>query len=150
MKERRKATRIKYRCEVTLSLENGISINGQVRDLSLRGAYITVGDLSLFQEGDRCGFQIRFSGVDDKITVTGAAKIARKETEYPDRKGLGHTPKENDWGTGRQSLAICFLGVDTDDLEHLRRIIALNFGDTGKIDKELQAFTEETVPQEKR
>lgn len=130
MPEKRKATRIKYRCGVTLSLENGISTDGQIRDLSLRGAHVTVSDLSLFQAGDKCGFQIRLSGVDDKITVSGAARIVRKDTN--------------------QSLGICFLGVNTDDLGQLHRIIVLNFGDSGKIDKELQALMGETAPKEQR
>jgi len=46
-------------------------------------------------------------------------------------------------------LAICFLNVDGDSIEHLRRIIELNFGNTDKIDAELKTFLEEIVAQEK-
>lgn len=130
MKEKRKATRVQYRCRGILSLENGISINGQIHDLSLRGAYLTGGDPPLFQIGDRCGFQIRLSGGDDNIMVTGSAKIIRKCAE--------------------QSLAICFLDVEAQGLEQLRRIIKLNFNDDAKIDKELEALMEKAGVQEQQ
>ncbi len=120
MDERRKNKRVTFQIKIVFYGKNNQPIIGDVQDISLRGAHIKPKKISDFKIGDIYRFIITLTDKKSGLKLEGDAEICR----------FG---KNNDVG-------IRFVDIEADTLEHLRHIVALNFGDANTIDDELKTF----------
>jgi len=119
-RERRKTTRVRYDYPVEVFLQKGISLQGEIKDLSLKGAYITGVDLNLIETGEVFRFKIMLKRSKPALGVNVSARVVRKDS----CKGIG----------------ISFSGMDIESLTNLRRLVEINCGEEEKIVKELRQF----------
>jgi len=120
MDEKRKNIRIDGSFPVVLNMHNGRTVYGQIKNVSLKGLFITGSDLHVFEEDDLCRFEITLTLIEPTSTVEGIGKIVRKST--------------------KRAMGIKILETDADSLTHLRQILSHNSGDADLIDEEMQSL----------
>ncbi|SFM66322.1 PilZ domain-containing protein [Thermodesulforhabdus norvegica] len=117
-KDRRRFSRVRFQAEAVVSLRpHNVTTTGRIRDLSLKGMYVSTE--KSFPQG---------SGVDVTILArTPAAELTLKL----DGRVLRSEP---------EGMALEFSKMDLDTFIHLKNIIALNSGDLDKVVKEFHDF----------
>lgn len=119
--EHRRFHRIEFDAKVELELDDH-RIPGIVRDISLKGALIILGDTGIsIREGQPGRLWIRLDQGDVAMTMD-------VEVAY-------HHP-------GRHACGLNILSMDVDTATHLRRLIELNLGDETMLQRELDKLVE--------
>lgn len=112
MIEKRKFSRVEYKKEVEIILDNQ-KYQGEIVNLSLKGAYIT--SSHQLQIGNQVELLIHLANGNNDFDIDLKGKVVRL----------------TDNGAG-----ILFERVDLDSFAHLRNIIAYNFGDDDMVMEE--------------
>ncbi len=113
IQDRRSFSRVYYRHELTLQASNGIQYEGAFNDISLKGMLFHCEQLPP-KEATVTG-QLLLG--DFTLTITGVVLDS-----HPVR-----------------GAAIRFVDMDVESFSHLRRLVALNLGDSDMIDEEFFA-----------
>ena len=111
--EKRRFTRVSFDSDCYL-LDGDVSTPGNLLDISLKGALISLQDVDIYQPDKTCGLKIALYGSTIEMTVD-----VRMVHQQAERIGLQ------------------FISIDVDSLTHLRKLIELNMGDAEKTLKEL-------------
>ena len=74
---RRQSNRIASELPVEISIGSQVVIQGRLKDISIKGAFIRMKSSVFMQVNDEINFQIKCSSVDAVDTVSGAARISR-------------------------------------------------------------------------
>ncbi|MBS0371001.1 MAG: PilZ domain-containing protein [Proteobacteria bacterium] len=124
--QRRKFSRVHFQEGAMLQLA-GYGLACEVRDLSLKGALLTcpAGDglPSSAKRGEACRLRLVLSGTGD-AAVSMDGEIAHVEQ-------IG----------GQLHIGMRCREIDLDSITHLRRLVELNLGDAGALDREMAALT---------
>jgi hypothetical protein len=113
--ERRQFTRVPIDCPLTITLSNGLCVEGSVLDLSFHGLLARLGDREL-PEGP-IGLCISLPEGDPPFTIEAEGEIVRRSPE-----GF---------------VGVYFLRTDVDSLHHLQRLLALNSEDPDQLALEM-------------
>lgn len=114
--ERRHHLRIAFDAPAELTTDLGV-LQVMVMDLSLKGALVTLPLQGTLGVGTYCGLRIVLSEGGDRIAMM--ARVAQIQGKYAGLK---------------------IRSIDLDSVSHLRRLIELNAGDPGLLDRELRAL----------
>ena len=119
MDEKRNFSRINFTASTQVEFNDSI-YEGELLDLSLRGALLSLKDQVPLKMKDRCTLIICLHSSDIKLIF---------EAE------LTHIHKNN--------MGFKFLGEDVGTMTHLRNLLSLNVGDYDKITDELDYWLKE-------
>ena len=119
MDEKRYFSRINFKAHSQIEFDNN-TYEGDLLDISLRGALLSFKDPVPLQKNDRCTLIIHLHSSDIKLIF---------EAE------LVHVHKNN--------LGFKFLEEDVGTMTHLRNLLSLNVGDYDKITDELDFWLKE-------
>ncbi|MCA9407369.1 MAG: PilZ domain-containing protein [Candidatus Omnitrophica bacterium] len=116
MENKRQTTRVQSRYPISLLKANGQIVEGEIRNLSLKGSYIIGDDLSLIKVWETLRFRIDLKDVRRTITLCGKAKVTRT--------------------LGSIAVGVHFLSMDVESAQHLVQILSYASGDGDQIEKE--------------
>ena len=115
--ERRKFWRAAFNAPVKL-VNDAASVDAMLDDISLKGALLEVPPGWAGKSGEHCHLKLRLGGDQDmKITMWGR---------------ITHVD-------GNKVGLLCE-SIDLDSITHLRRLVELNAGDPGLLERELSAL----------
>lgn len=124
--QRRKFSRVQFQEGAMLQLA-GHGLACEVRDLSLKGALLTCPAVdeasSAARRGEACELRLVLSGTGE-VVVSMSGVIAHVEAD-----------------DGRLHIGMRCREIDLDSITHLRRLVELNLGDAGILDREMAALT---------
>jgi len=101
--EQRRDPRVNSEFPVKISVGSQITVQGQLRDLSLNSAFIKIKNNIFLNTGDEVGFAIQSSPEDDTIIMQGSACLSRI------------VPGEG--------FAIYFSKMDDESLKYLKKLL---------------------------
>ncbi|MBN1492688.1 MAG: PilZ domain-containing protein [Candidatus Omnitrophica bacterium] len=119
MQEKRKYTRISYTTDIELVRENGQKVTGEVLNICLKGSYVSLSKVQGLDINEIVSFSIRFAEIND-IVVTGSAVVI--------------------WHDNKRGYGLYFASLDLSGLGNLKRLIAINFKDADRIEKEFEGL----------
>ncbi|MGR3175634.1 MAG: PilZ domain-containing protein [Candidatus Scalindua sp.] len=119
MDEKRNFSRINFTASTQVEFNDNV-YEGELLDLSLRGALLSLKDQVPLKLNDRCVIRISLHSSDIKLVFDSE---------------LTHINKNN--------LGFKFLGEDVETMTHLRNLLSLNVGDYDKITDELDFLLKE-------
>ncbi len=122
MHEKRRYTRIPYKATAELVRESGEELRGVIGNLCLKGMYVDLKDGKRLTPNEIVGFTIRASELNDDVDVVGSAVVI--------------------WHDNKKGYGIFFASIDLLGLGTLKRLIALNYTDAGRIEREFNALIE--------
>lgn len=114
--ERRNFSRVPFTAVVSITDAAGTPHPGHLRDIALKGALVELDDAWQAPMGARCGLHLRLSpqvGIDMQMTVVHAQ--ARR-------------------------IGLRCDAIDLDSITALRRLVSLNAGDPGLLERDLRAL----------
>jgi hypothetical protein len=114
--DRRQFWRAAFHSTVRMVDASGIPHECELLDISLRGALVKVPPTWAGTNGDTC--QIRLKLADDAVIAMDAV--------------VAHIQGER--------IGVRCESIDIDSITHLRRLVALNAGDAGLLDREFSAL----------
>lgn len=124
--QRRKFSRVQFQEGAMLQLA-GYGLACEVCDLSLQGALLACcsieGVSSSAKRGEACELRLALSGAGEAV-VSMRGEIAHVELV-----------------AGRLHIGMQCREIDLDSITHLRRLVELNLGDAGILDREMAALT---------
>lgn len=124
--QRRKFSRVQFQEGAMLQL-GGHGLACEVRDLSLKGALLTCPAPEDAARSAKCGadceLRLVLSGA-GAVVVSMRGEIAHVETR-----------------AGHLHIGMRCQEIDLDSITHLRRLVELNLGDAGALDREMAALT---------
>ena len=101
--EQRRDQRVSLEFPIKISVGSQITVQGQLKDLSLNSAFIKIKNNIFINTGDEVGFTIQAEPDDDTIVMQGSACISRI------------VPGEG--------FAIYFSKMDDDSLKYLKKLL---------------------------
>lgn len=113
MTNERRFSRVPFRIEAEVQSDHGI-FYGDVRNLSLKGAFITVPESHPL--GEKVDIKIFLAHDDPVVMIEVLGEVVRADPE---------------------GIAVRFTRVDLDSFTHLRNVVALNSGDDDAVMDEL-------------
>ncbi|MGR3301975.1 MAG: PilZ domain-containing protein [Candidatus Scalindua sp.] len=119
MDEKRYFSRINFTARTQIEFNDNV-YEGELLDLSLKGALLGLKDQVPLKLNDRCVIKISLHSSDIKLVFDAE---------------LTHIHKNN--------LGFKFLGEDVETMTHLRNLLSLNVGDYDKITDELDFLLKE-------
>lgn len=122
--ERRKNTRVAFRTTALVSFADRSYEEIDVRDLSLKGAYLY--GVTGRNEGDMCDIDLLLSGTSSELKLTMRGEVARTD----------------DFGAG-----IHFKEVDIDTFFHLKNIVYYNSDDPDALEEDVVDTVVEEIPE---
>ena len=75
--ELRQESRVGLELPAEISVGSQLTVQGKLKDLSLKGAFITMKSSVYFQMNDEVGFSIHLTPGNDKDLIHGLARISR-------------------------------------------------------------------------
>lgn len=117
--EHRRFQRIEFDARVQLELDDQ-SIPGILRDISLKGALIVVGDTGAKIEEGQTG----------NLTV----RLEQGEVEMHMDVQVSY------YHEGRHACGLNILSMDVETASHLKRLVELNLGDDAALEREIDAL----------
>ncbi len=112
--EKRRFTRVKYRVRTEITAGGTKYTTDLIRDLSVGGCLVPV--KAELEPGSECDIKILLSGESNELAVQIDGKVVRCDQE---------------------TIAIKFIGIDPDNLQHLQNIIRYNSSDTESVEEEI-------------
>ncbi len=116
-KDRRRFLRVSYSTSAILTDEKGNQVSGNIRNLSLKGAFVEAEDSVDIDSPVKV--EINVASLSSSLNLSLMGKIVRK-----DSRGVG----------------VEFTEMDIDTFVHLKSIVALNHGDLDTIEDEFHKF----------
>ena len=117
MQEKRQFTRIPYKASIKLVKENGEKISGEVLNICLKGTYVSLSDGCQVAPNEIVAFSIAFDEIHDMV-IKGSAVVV--------------------WHSSHIGYGLYFASVDLVDRINLKRLIAINYNDAKKIEREFE------------
>lgn len=111
-REKRPFSRVTFNAPATLT-QGGKRWPSEVLDISLKGALATLPESTELNEQQPVNIEIRIS---DQVEIDMHCRVAHREA--------GH-------------IGLSCLSIDLDSIQHLRRLIELNLGDSAAMEREL-------------
>lgn len=115
---RRQYSRIAFHAAGTL-FSSDASIDVTILDLSLKGALVSLPPTAPIQPGSACSLQVRLNEIETNDLISMEGRIAHAE--------------------GSNAGVLC-TSIDIDSVTHLRRLVELNLGEPGLLERELSAL----------
>ena len=75
--EQRETSRISLECPAQISIGSQLTVQGRLKDLSSKSAFITMNSSVYLKVNDEVGFAIQRSPTDAKFLIEGLARISR-------------------------------------------------------------------------
>jgi hypothetical protein len=120
MREKRRYTRIPYKAMAELVRENGEQLYGEVGNLCLKGMYVDLKGVKSLTTNEIVGFTIRSTELNDDVDIVGSAVVI--------------------WHDQKKGYGIFFASIDLLGLGSLKRLIALNYENAERIEKEFNSL----------
>jgi hypothetical protein len=120
MREKRHFTRIPYRAIAELIRENGEQLQGEIGNLCLKGMYVDIEDGKSLSTNEIVGFTIHSKEPADDLDIVGSAVVV--------------------WHDRKKGYGIFFASLDLLGLGALKRLIALNYENAERIEKEFNSL----------
>ncbi|MEJ5299472.1 MAG: PilZ domain-containing protein [Thermodesulforhabdaceae bacterium] len=120
-KERRRFTRVGFRTTAEI-VKGSISISGEVKDLSLKGAFVV--SKEKLPVNQKVEISIYLSGAENPLKVTVMGKVVRTTPE-----GIG----------------VDFEGMDLDSFNTLKEIVSYNLGSEDTVRKEVFEYLQDRL-----
>ncbi|MBT4289813.1 MAG: PilZ domain-containing protein [Deltaproteobacteria bacterium] len=111
--ERRHFSRVQFQSECFLTFGDK-KYAGKLVDLSLKGALIHNDEVLKVKSGDRCSFNFALDGAGFELNFDATLVYYQND-----------------------QLGVQFGNIDLESMTHLRRLVELNTGDSGKVQDEL-------------
>jgi hypothetical protein len=124
MDDGRHFSRVPFRIEAEVQSEGG-TFQGEVKNLSLKGALIAVPDSH--PVGEAVDVKIYLAEDEPDVVIEVEGKVVRADQE---------------------GIAVLFTKVELSSFIHLRNLVALNIGDGDAVMNELSHFLEERLREE--
>ncbi len=121
-KDRRRFLRVSYSVSATLTDEKGNQVSGDIKNLSLKGAFVESNDE--MDIGSSVKIAINVVSLSSSLNLNLKGEVVRK-----DHKGIG----------------VEFTEMDIDSFVHLKSIVALNHGDLDIIEDEFHKFLKNKI-----
>ena len=119
MSEQRRFKRINFQADVQITCEENI-LHGDLLDISLKGALISIREPGILQIGRQAGIRIYLPS--SEITLTAEADVVHQ--------------RGKDYG-------FKFFKIDAESIGHLRRLLELNLGSSETVASELEFILKE-------
>ncbi len=119
MNEKRYFKRVNFQAEVQV-ICNGNTLYGDLLDISLKGALISIHESGILQVGRQATVHIYLTSPD--ISITAEADVVHQRVE--------------DFG-------FKFFRIDAESMGHLRRLLELNLGSSETVASELEFILKE-------
>jgi hypothetical protein len=120
MREKRRYTRIPYKAMAELVRENGEQLQGEVGNLCLKGMYVDLKGGKSLTTNEIVGFTIRSIELTDDVDIVGSAEVI--------------------WHDHKKGYGIFFVSIDLLGLDSLKRLIAFNYENAERIEKEFNSL----------
>jgi len=101
--DQRGQPRVNVELPATISVGSQLTVKGQIKDLSLNSAFITIKQNIYLDINDEIGIAIQCSPDDDTQVIQGLARISRM------------VPGEG--------FAVYFTKIDEDSIKHIKKIL---------------------------
>jgi hypothetical protein len=113
--EKRRFTRVPFKVEAELIIEDVTYRSDDISNLSVGGCLLPI--QVNCEAGAKCHVKIRLGGTSSELTVAVEGKVLR---------------------AGPDNVAIKFTGVEVDDLFHLQNIVRYNSSDPDAVEREIR------------
>ncbi|MCX7821862.1 MAG: PilZ domain-containing protein [Syntrophobacterales bacterium] len=125
-REQRRFTRVIFHAKAEISTKVSISISGEVKDLSLKGAFIVSNEK--LPVGQKVEISLQLPGSEPSISISVKGKVVRTTPE-----GMG----------------IDFESMDIDTFYVLKEIVAHNLGSEEKAREEIIRYLQNKIAEKK-
>ncbi|QWT46839.1 PilZ domain-containing protein [Azospira inquinata] len=115
--DRRHFTRVLFQTPARLILADGTTLQGEIRDLSLKGALLSPQTPWQGDSGQSCRLEIDLGEGQTRVTMSGH---------------LAHVSPTQ--------IGLRCEDIDLDSISHLRRLVELNLGDDALLNRDLAAL----------
>ncbi len=116
-KDRRRLLRLVYDKPMRITIDEKISFVCKIRDLSLKGAFVVMGEENRLEKDDIFSFEILLHEGESSFNICGKGQVVRKA--------------DNGYG-------VSFLEMEVEDFGRLRRLLSLNVADAERVVKDFE------------